>query len=274
MIWLRRVPRRAPGTRASAVPPPGEEAQLSSSRRPARRSRWPRWVFAILLVVALLIVADRVALAVAERQAARTVQSSQHLDRTPSVSIAGFPFLTQLVTGHFGNVTLRASEVTVGRNGRTLRVAAVTAHLRGMQVARNLSSVHAGRASAVAAVSYPDLSATLGAPVSYGGPSPDGIGRVSAHTAVSIAGQQFSGSATAEVKIENGSLRFVSPQVRAAGPGGRPVPQSAIDALSSVFADPIALTRLPFGLTVRSVTATRQGVRVTLAGTDLTFHAS
>ena len=36
--------------------------------------------------------------------AGKTMQSSQHLDRTPSVSVAGFPFLTQLATGHFGTV--------------------------------------------------------------------------------------------------------------------------------------------------------------------------
>jgi hypothetical protein len=244
---------------------------VSGYRGPARRSRWPRAVIGLVVLVALLVAVDRIALVVAERAAGRTIQVSQHLDRTPSVSVAGFPFLTQLLAGHFGQVTLAASDLTVGQAGRTVRVSTVKADLHGVGVARDLSSVHADTAGATAEISYPDLSATLGVPVSYGGPSPDGVGRVRARKSVSVAGQQISGSVTAEVKIENGALRFVSPVVSVDGAGAAAVPQSVVDAFSSLFGDPLALTRLPFGLTVRSVTADGQGVHITLAGTDVTF---
>jgi hypothetical protein len=244
---------------------------VSGYRGPARRSRWPRVVTALVILAALLVAVDRIALVVAERAAGKTIQVSQHLGRTPSVSVAGFPFLTQLVAGHFGKVTLSASDLTVGQAGRTVRISTMKAVLHGVDVARDLSSVHAGTASATAEISYPDLSATLGVPVSYGGPSPDGVGRVTARTSVSVAGQQVSGSVSAEVKIEGGALRFVSPVVSVDGAGSAVVPQSVVDAFSSLFGDPVALTRLPFGLTVRSVTADGQGVHITLAGTNVTF---
>jgi LmeA-like phospholipid-binding len=231
-------------------------------------------VIALLVLLALLIAADRIALVVAERAAATTIQSSQHLERTPSVSVAGFPFLTQLVAGRFGKVTLAASDVTVGQQGRTVRISTMTANLHGVDVARDLSSVRADTGTATAAVSYADLSATLGVPLTYGGPSQDGAGRVTARTSVTVAGQQVSGSATAEVTIENGGLRFLSPQLTVDGAGSVPVPQPVADALSSVFGDPIALTRLPFGLTVRAVAADKQGVRIALTGSNLTFRRS
>lgn len=231
-------------------------------------------MLAVIVLAAVFVGVDRVALLVAERAAANTVQDAQHLDRTPSVSVAGFPFLTQLAAGHFHKLTLAASDLTVGRDGRTVRISRVTANLRGVQVARDLSSVHADTANATAAVSFSDLSDTLGSPLSYGGPSADGVGRITARRSVSIAGQQISGSVTAEVKIANGSLSFVSPQVSVDGAGSATVPQLLADALLSVFGDPIALTRLPFGLTVRSVTADQQGVRITLVGSDLTFQRS
>jgi hypothetical protein len=247
---------------------------LTSSRPTARKSRWPRVLIALGVLVALLVAADRVALVLAERAAAKTIKTSQHLEHTPSVSVAGFPFLTQLVTGHFGKVTLAASDVTVGREGRTVRMSRVTADLHGVKVARDLSSVRSDRASATATVTYADLSAALVVPLTYGGPSPDGVGRITAHKTVTVAVQQLRGTATAEIKIENGALRFLSPKVGVAGAGSAAVPQPVLDLLASSFGDPLALTHLPFGLQVRSVTADSRGVHVTLTAKNVTFRHS
>lgn len=243
-----------------------------SSGRP-RRSRWPRLVVALLVLLGLLITTDFVAKFVAERATGKTIQVAQGLAHAPSVSVAGFPFLTQLIAGHFGQVTLAASDLIVGAQGRTVRIARVKAVLHGVDVARDLSSVRADTADATATLVYPDLSATLGVPLRYGGPSQDGVGRVTARTSLTVAGQQVSGSVTAEVKIDGGALRFVSPTVSidGTGTGTAAVPQPVIDSFSSLFGDPLALTRLPFGLTVRSVTADRQGVHVILIGTNLVF---
>lgn len=229
-------------------------------------------IIALAVVGVLLIGADRISLLIAERAAANTIQSAQSLDRAPSVSVAGFPFLTQLATGHFGRVTLSASDLTVGRGGRTARLAKITVDLRGVHVARDLSLVRADTASAMATIAYVDLSHTVGVAVAYGGPSPDGIGRVTARTSVSVAGRVFSASVTAELKIANGALGFVTPNVSVSGVDNATVPQAVIESLRSVFGAPIALTQLPFGLTVRSVTASTQGVRITLTGRDLMFR--
>jgi hypothetical protein len=239
-----------------------------------RRSHGARWLVVLVVFAVLLVAADRVALIVAERAAARTVQSAQHLDRTPTVSIAGFPFLTQLVAGRFAKVTASASELTVGDKGRTVRIAKVSADLHGVHVPSDLSSVRAETATASAVLTYPDLSATLGTPLAYGGASPDGVGRITAHRSVSVAGQQLSGSATAEVKITDGALTFVSPLISVDGAGSSTVPQPLTDALTAVFGEPVALTHLPFGLTVRSVRADAGGLRIDLAGSDLTFRRS
>ncbi len=232
------------------------------------------WATVLIVLIVLLVAADRIALLVAERAAGRTVQAAQHLDRTPSVSVAGFPFLNQLVAGHFGKITLSASDLTVGQDGRTVRLAKVRADLHDVHVARDLSSVRAGTATATGLISYRDLSATLGIPLAYGGPSPDGVGRATARTSVPAAGQQVSGSVTAEVAVGNGALRFVSPRITVDGAGGADVPQPVADALASAYGAPIALTGLPFGLQVRSVTARSDGVRITLTGADLTFRRS
>ncbi|MEP7019065.1 MAG: DUF2993 domain-containing protein [Pseudonocardiales bacterium] len=226
---------------------------------------------ALVVLVALLVAADFIAKFVAERAAGKTIQVAQGLEHAPSVSVSGFPFLTQLIAGHFGQVTLVASDLIVGAQGRTVRIARVQAVLHGVDVARDLSSVRADTADATATLAYPDLSATLGVTLRYGGPSQDGVGRVTARKSLTVAGQQVSGSVSAEVKIDGGALRFVSPTLSIDGAGSATVPQPVIDSFSSLFGDPLALSHLPFGLTVRSVTADRQGVHITLAGTDLVF---
>jgi DUF2993 family protein len=251
-----------------------EEPALSITQAPVRRTRWRPLVIVLLVVVVLLLVIDRIALLVVERAGAKTLQESQHLDRTPSVSVAGFPFLTQLIAGHFGKVRLTAADVTVGEGGRTVRIKKVTAHLHGVSVPRDMGTVRADSATATGLVSYADLSATLGVPLSYAGPSADGVGRTVAHTTPVVAGQQLSGSVTAEVAIEDGALRFISPRISVDGAGGADVPQPAVDALSSVYGQPIPLTHLPFGLRARSVSARPDGVRFTLTARNLTFHRS
>src|SRR5438309_2600442 len=90
--------------------------------RPSRsgRPRWPLWLaITVLVLVGLFVAADRVAVAVAQSAAAKTLKSSEHLDTTPTVRVAGFPFLTQIVHRKLSHVTVTDDHVTVGSHGRT-----------------------------------------------------------------------------------------------------------------------------------------------------------
>ncbi len=50
----------------------------------------------VVILGGLFVAADRVAVNIAEDKAADKIRGSQGLDRTPEVSITGFPFLTQV----------------------------------------------------------------------------------------------------------------------------------------------------------------------------------
>jgi hypothetical protein len=235
-----------------------------------RRRRGRRWLIALLVLVVLLVAADRVGAAVAEHEAATTLQSSQHLASRPSVQIAGFPFLTQLISGTFDNVTITATGVTVGDTDRTLRLGTVTVHLHDVSVARNLSSVRAGSATADAVVSYADLSHTLGVPVSYAGPTSDGAGRIRAAASAAVDGRTVAGAVAAEVRASSaGGLEFVDPTVAV---DGQDAPPAVSEALAGVLGRPVALSRLPFGVSVLGVHADAGGVTIRLAGQNLSFH--
>lgn len=237
---------------------------------PRRRRRRRGWLIALLVLAILLVAADRLGNAVAENQAAKTLQTSQHLADAPSVDIGGFPFLTQLAAGTFGEVTITATGVPIGNADRTLRVAAVTVHLHNVHIARDLSSVRAETATADAVVNYADLSRTLGVQMGFGGASADGVGRVEATASTTVAGRQVSGTVSAEVRASNTEgLSFVDQQVAV---DGLSVPGAVTATLAGVFGAPIPLSHLPFGVNVLRVAADESGVTIRLSGRNLVFH--
>lgn len=243
-------------------------SSYAAPRQPRRRHRGRNWLITLLVLVALLVAADRIAVAVAEHEVAATLQNSQHLPSAPMVDIAGIPFLTQLVSDRFGRVTVTADDIDVGDSGRRIRLDRVTVHLHDASVARDFSSVHAASATVAALVSYGELSRVLEVPISYAGPSEDGAGRVRTSASATVFGQRFTGTVSAEVRVSSADgLSFVQPRVTVAE---QSVPAQVTDALTAVLG-PIPLGQLPFDVAVQGVSADASGVTIRLAGSDLTF---
>lgn len=223
-----------------------------------------RLVIGVIVLIALLVAADRIGNVIAEHTVAKTVQDSQHLEHQPDVDIAGFPFLTQLAAGKFGKVTLRDHDVTAGSGRRALHLSQVTVVLRDVRVARDFSSATAGHTTANAVASYADLSSALGVTVSYAG-----NGRVRARASTSVQGQTVSGAVTARPVVRSGALAFGSARVSVAG---AQLPSPVSQALANVFGAPLSFAGLPYGLSVRSVSAGADGLDLVLGGRNLTFH--
>jgi hypothetical protein len=237
-----------------------------STAVPAPRRRRPgrRLLIVVLIVLALLVILDRVGNAVAENQAAKLLKSSQHLDRTPSVRITGFPFLTQAITGRYGEIDVTVRDLTVGRSDTRLRIAHLRIALHGVQVARDFASARSDSATATAQIVYPDLSRALQTPVRYAG---DGTIQL-AHT-TTVGGVPVPATATAGVLISAGALTFTAPQVMV---GGQAVPPAVTAYFGAVFRTAVPLGGLPFGVRVRSVSADAAGLAIELSAVGLTYH--
>ncbi len=69
-------------------------------------------LFTVIVILILLVIGDRVALAVTENDMASQFQQNG-LPVKPSVTIEGFPFLTQLAAKDFNKVDISASNVPV-----------------------------------------------------------------------------------------------------------------------------------------------------------------
>jgi hypothetical protein len=215
----------------------------------------------LVLLVAVFVVVDRIALGVAENQAASALQDSQHLSEKPDVSIAGFPFLTQLAASEFDDVTIAARNVEVGSG---LTIAGVTVHLHHVTVSDSYRTVQATSATAQAKISYAELSRVLGAPVRAAG-----AGRLVAEPSVTIAGRKLTGKVTAVVHASSGQgITFTGPVVVGIGMTLADAPKQAVAA---IFAKPISLAGLPFSIQVDSVDVTTSALVLRLSGLDLVY---
>lgn len=218
----------------------------------------------LIVLVLLLVAADRIGLMVAERIVASKVQSSQNLSSQPAVHIEGFPFLTQVIANRYKAVRLDASQLTVGDHSKQVTLASLDARLTGVRATGHFSGVTAEQVTASAKIGYPELSQLLGVPISY---QPGG--RVQTRKSVTVLGQTISGTVSARVTVPGGdTLGFSDVRVGVAD-AGIELPQAAVNELSAVFAQQLSLTGLPFRLRVQRFDASSQGVSVTATASNV-----
>lgn len=222
-----------------------------------------RWIIiSVVALIVLLIVADRVGDAVAERVAGNALQSSQHLDHRPDVDIAGFPFLNQLATGHYDKITVTAHDVPLGPDARGLALDRLQVVLHHLSVSRSFSHFHADTASAAGTIGFDQLGDALGVQLDYAG-----NGRVAVTKNIAVAGHTFHVQVTAKPYLHGNSLGFTDTSVV----GADGVSGAAIDALTRVFGISIPLRSIPFDVEVKSLNVGSDGLVITLVGQDLVY---
>lgn len=238
--------------------------------RPARTPpTWRRWTTRIalaLLALALLIALDRVAPMVAARNLADRVQSTEHLTARPDVVIAGFPFLLQVVKGHYDDVAITAN-VPIQVNG--VRIVDVVAQLHGVKVGigdaihGTISDLPVQSGTGTALITYPQLDTIVHR---YGG----------------TVGQQITIRYASPGRARLLGPLGLSSTVTAAVTGGNlvitpdPAELNALPALvkpliNAVLATPIPLPAFPFNVQLNSVQFEATGVQLIAQSTNSAF---
>lgn len=82
-------------------------------RAPKQRHRGRKAIIWLAIVLALLVGLDFGAKAFAESEAAAQIQK-HGFPKKPTVLIAGFPFLTQVITRHFDQITIKSANIPEG----------------------------------------------------------------------------------------------------------------------------------------------------------------
>jgi hypothetical protein len=232
-----------------------------SGRSGSRRGRG--WVITVVVIVAILVGVDFGARAYAESVVASKIEQ-QGLNTKPQVTIHGFPFLTQVASKDFRQVTIRASNVTDGPVTITT-VNATASSIRLNSYA--FSSGTIGSLSGTAVISFASLGNTIttqvgalgsllhGAGLRLTDAGPDEV-RASVNLVVTT------GSATWRVtRLSSNSLT-----IHLVGSSG--LPTSLLGSIQNLT---VQLPKLPLGLTVDSVSVTPSGVVGALSAHDVPF---
>ncbi len=217
----------------------------------------------LLLLGGLAVGADRVAVGIAEDKVAEQLAAKGGLAGTPTVDIAGFPFLTQAVAGRYDDVRISLTAEELGQPAGTRADIA----LHGVHVP--LSSVVSGsvekvpvdRVDGTATLSYALLSAQLGGDTTLRREG-DGL-RVT--KTVEVLGQTLPLTAVGTVSLDGNQL--VVDVEKAAG-AGVDVPGFLVSRVSDLLDLRYDVPALPFGLRLTGVRPAADGVDLELAARD------
>ena len=233
--------------------PAAQGYQGPPARARRRRRRWP-WI-TLIVIVLVLVLGDRAANAYAENRMASQIQSSLALSGKPTVTIQGFPFLTQLAAETFNTVDVNASNETAGPGGQ-LQIASLTATLHGMHI-HGTNSATVDQFTASALVTFTALAHVGGIPQGIT-LSADGPNQIKA--TVDILG--FSSDATAQV-TQVGDNKI---NIKITNFAGVPA-----EVLGNLVNFDVSIPKLPAGVTIKNISVTQQGLRINAAGTNTTL---
>jgi hypothetical protein len=217
----------------------------------------------LLVLAAAAVGGDRVAEHVAAGRAEDRLAA--HGVSDPQVDVAGFPFLTQLLSRHFGDVSMTGSAVEV--NGT---------HADGVQVRATDVDVPAsgdataGTVRATLLVTYQEVLDRAG--LRGLRMSPAGGGDVRLRGSVEVLGSTVDVTTVGTVRAHGARIEVV-PQSFELADGGS-VSGSLKTLLADRFGVSYTLRSLPDGVSVRRVAAGPDGFLVTLVGTDVSMDAA
>jgi LmeA-like phospholipid-binding len=217
----------------------------------------------VIILAALLVATDRISVAVAENQISDRLTSAYGLAGKPGVTITGFPFLTQVVTGDYQQIDVSANQVSAdGAVLHHLNVRLTGVHATVSQVLGNGSSmVTADRAAGSAMVGFGTVGHRLPAGFQL---HPDGK-NLSVSGKLAVGGARIPVSATVALGV-SGSGISVTP-VHVSVPGVAALPS----AYSSQLRVVVPLSTLPLHLRLTSVHVTPDGLRIGAAARDVQF---
>ncbi|GAA2062618.1 DUF2993 domain-containing protein [Streptomyces albiaxialis] len=230
-----------------------------------------RIVLVIVIVLAgLFVAADRVAVNMAEDEVAEKLMTELNVPSSgdASVSIDGFPFLTQVASKDLDKVEAELSGITADAGDRRVTLTKVELSGSDVRLSDNYSSAVASSATGSVHISYADLSraADEGVRVGYGGKDKSGRGQVKVTAAVTVPvlGKTLERSVYSTVSVQGGdTVRLHAEEV----PGSR-IP-GVEDAVRKKIDFDRKIDQLPDGLKLKKVVTTETGIDVAVSGTDV-----
>ena len=227
-----------------------------------------RLLIVLVVLAALLVVADRVGVEVAENALAGQIEQQLDLDRKPDVSIRGIPFLTQAVGGKYKDIRVQLPDVDAG----DVQNVAIDARLQGARVPLsgavrgNVDQIPVDRIGGTVSVPYDELaqaSGISGLRITREGDSLRLTG------SVRVLGRAVDAEAVGRVEVNQGRLEINAEQAKVAG---IPVPQPVLDEAARLLSFRVQPRNLPLDLRITAVRVADAGLLVDAVSDDVVLR--
>ncbi|QSB05103.1 LmeA family phospholipid-binding protein [Natronoglycomyces albus] len=239
------------------------------------RRRIVRWLIALLVLALVLVVGDRVAAYVAERQIAKQVASSAASEgaaseQRPHVDIHGFPFLTQVVGGEYGQVDIALRDVHA--NGLVFPRLVLEAYDIDAPLTDTVrgGSIVAARVEATGTVSAESLSNLVDDVVDFD-ISVSTSGDMTIDATLNVFGNDIPLQGTGSVSMADNAIVISAGDFNAVGtplpPGGEEIVRGMVDRLNTT----VALPTLPYGITLTDLEFTSDAIHLKGYAEDVTL---
>ncbi|MEU3365761.1 MULTISPECIES: LmeA family phospholipid-binding protein [Streptomyces] len=234
----------------------------------------------ILLIIAVILGAlftavDRVAVHLAEGEAADRLRASEGLASTPDVDINGFPFLTQVLGGSLDEVQVGISdyEAGAGEDGKTIRIADLRADLKGVEFSGDFGSAVADSATGTATIAYDELLRTAKAEPTQVAPgitaevvalSDGGNGKIKVALETTVLGTKLPEPVpvlSSVTVVDGNTVRVRADALPVLG--GVEIAESKVRQITDFEQ---RIDGLPGGISLEKVQAAEDGVEVTVTG--------
>jgi LmeA-like phospholipid-binding len=235
--------------------PPGYGQQPPPRRSRRRRRRGRGLVITLIVLIGLLIAADFGAKAFAESAIASKIDSSG-LGTKPSVTIEGFPFLTQVAARNLKQIDISASNFTV----KQVVISSLNATATGVRPDSSFNGATIKQINGTVVVSFTTITNLVPVPgLTVTADPADGPDAIKLNSSLGGATGKIVQTSSNVITVDVGNLTGLAGLASLLG-------GSAL-AQSYTFDIP----QLPAGLVVRSITVTNQGIVATASGQNTTL---
>ncbi|MEU6380990.1 DUF2993 domain-containing protein [Streptomyces sp. NPDC046909] len=228
----------------------------------------------VVILGGLFVIADRVAVNLAEDEVAEKLKTTENLATTPDVSIKGFPFLTQVASGELDDteVGIKDYEAAAGTTGDTIRIDDIRANFKGVDFSGDYSSATAATATGTASISYDELLKAAqsepteiftGVTAEVVGLADGGNGKIKVNVKVTALGQSTTYPVLSTVTVDGDTVKVHADNLP------NLVVEVAEGKVRSITDFEQKIDDLPGGIQLDKVEAAENGVEVTVKGSNV-----
>jgi hypothetical protein len=243
---------------------PTQSWDTPAAQPPRRRHRGLRnTIIVVLALIVLFIVADRGAVLYAQNQVAQQFKEQGGFEGTPSVSIKGFPFLTQVIAHNIHEITITSDKIKAG----PVTITNLDADITDVKLNGAFTAGTIGHLDGQALIPFSGLTSALGGALGGGD-----LGDLASGVTIKSAGGNkikasfdlliVSGSATLKVTREPGNkihIQLLS---------SHGLPSEITDQLKNLT---VPIPALPLGMKIQRIQVTADGISIHVTGQNVKF---